>query len=211
MASRNFLTHSGTVDLANYRVKNVAPLTLEEVTPGDGDLCGATFLEVGFRSVLREELGDKIMAELTKDHEDRIICDWEDSIRATFVGDDSRRYMFVTPGIPNSASSKIKSGMMHLKAAEILPIFDPIVMRVEKLVEEQISALASHGLRPKAIIMVGGLGCNRWLAKVLKQQYTIDDVTEGKTAIEIQQPDNSWESGESIVVLMDLKSVADMR
>lgn len=184
----------GTVDLANYRVKNVSPLSLEEVVAGDGDLCGAAFLEVNFRRLLRENLGEKVILDLAKEHEDRIICDWEDSIRATFTGADDRRYMIVTPGIPNSASSKIKSGMMHLKAADIHPIFDPVVMRVEKLVEEQVLALASHGRRPKAIILVGGLGCNRYLAKQLKQRYTIEEEARGKRPIEIQQPDTAWES-----------------
>jgi len=184
----------GTVDLANYQVKNVSPLSLEEVVAGDGDLCGAAFLEVNFRRLLREQLGEKVMTDLARDHEDRIICDWEDSIRATFTGEDDRRYMIVTPGIPNSASNKIKSGMMHLKAADIHVVFDPVVMRVEKLVEEQVLALASHGLRPKAIILVGGLGCNRYVAKQLQQKYTVEEQANGKTPIEVQQPDTAWES-----------------
>jgi len=184
----------GTVDLANYRVTNVSPLSLEEVVAGDGDLCGAAFLEVNFRQLLREHLGEEVMLDLAREHEDRIVCDWEDSIRATFTGEDDRRYMIVTPGIPNSASDKIRSGMMHLKAADILPVFDPVVMRVEKLVEEQILALASHGLRPKAIILVGGLGCNRYLAKQLKRKYTTGEELLGKKPIEVQQPDTAWES-----------------
>ena len=102
----------GTVDLANYRVKNVTPLTLEEVVAGDGDLCGAAFLEVNFRKLLTEHLGAKTIAGLAPEHEDRIMGDWEDAIRNTFTGADDRRYMIVTPGVPNSASDKIKSGMV---------------------------------------------------------------------------------------------------
>lgn len=83
---------------------------------------------------------------------------------------------------------------MHFKAADIHPVFDPIVMRVEKLVEEQVLALSSHGLRPKAIILVGGLGCNRYLAKMLKQKYTAEEELDGKRPIEVQQPDTAWES-----------------
>lgn len=169
-------------------------LSLSEVVAGDGDLCGAAFLEVNFRQLLREHLGEKVMVDLAREHEDRIVCDWEDSIRATFTGEDERRYMIVTPGIPNSVSDKIKSGMMHLKAANIHPVFDPVVMRVEKLVEEQILALASHGLRPKAIILVGGLGCNRYLARQLKQKHTTEEELLGKKPIEVQQLDTAWES-----------------
>lgn len=183
----------GTVDLANYKVTNAAPLTLEEVVPGNGDLCGAAFLEVSFRKMFREYLGNQAVDNLDQEHEDRIICDWEDSIRATFTGEDDRRYMLITPGIPNHASNKIKSGMMHLKAADIRPIFNPVICQVERLVEEQITSLASHGFRPKAIILVGGLGCNRYLAKTLKNKYSSHQ-SDDKTSIEIQQPDTAWES-----------------
>lgn len=180
----------GTVDLTSYQVQTVEPLTLREVAAGDGDVCGATFLEVEFRKVLRDMFGAKRVNNLLKepDVEEKVIADFEHSVRDVFTGEDSRRYVMVVPGINDHP--RIRSSMLQLKANEIQPIFNPVINKIDALIEKQVASLANRSLRPKAIILVGGLGCNRYLAKHLKARYE----TTQSDSIEIQQPDSAWES-----------------
>ena len=185
----------GTVDLTSYRLKTKEPkLNLEEVAAGDGDVCGAVFLEMNFRKLLRTYLGTDVLDNLEQEHRDWIICAWEDSIRALFTGTDDRKYTLVTPGVPNDASVKIKGGMMTLNAAEILPIFSPVIDKIERLVRRQIKALQEKGFRPKAILLVGGLGCNKFLAKQLRSRYSSPEQIDAQCAIEVRQLDVAWES-----------------
>ena len=104
----------GTVDLTSYQVDSVEPLRLKEAAPGTGDVCGATFLEVNFRKMLRTYV-DAALNTLDSFNENRIICDWEDSIRATFTGTDDERYAIVTPGISTDASDRISNGSYTCK------------------------------------------------------------------------------------------------
>lgn len=182
----------GTVDLTSYQVQTVEPLSLREVAAGDGDVCGATFLEAGFLKVMRQLLGSNHVNQLNPDAEKKIISDWELSIRDLFTGEDDRRWVVVTPGITNHP--RIISGMMQLKAAEIRPIFAPIFRRIERLIEKQIKSLANKNLRPKAILLVGGLGCNHYLSRRLKKRFETNELADGRTRIKIRQPDSAWES-----------------
>ena len=47
----------GTVDLITYKVSSLKPiLKLAEASPGNGSLCGASFLNRGFREFLQKRL-----------------------------------------------------------------------------------------------------------------------------------------------------------
>lgn len=83
---------------------------------------------------------------------------------------------------------------MTLTADDLKPVFLPIVNRIERLVHKQLRLLAREQLRPTAIILVGGLGSNRYLAKQLKQRYDSSGSPGHEIPIEIQQPDIAWES-----------------
>jgi hypothetical protein len=47
----------GTVDLVSYRIAELEPTSLEEVTVGSGDQCGGSFVERGFLKWLERRLG----------------------------------------------------------------------------------------------------------------------------------------------------------
>lgn len=50
----------GTVDLITYKVSSLKPiLKLAEASPGSGSLCGASYLNRGFRKYLVEKLGSE--------------------------------------------------------------------------------------------------------------------------------------------------------
>ncbi len=50
----------GTVDLITYKVSSLKPiLKFAEASPGSGSLCGASYLNRGFREYLEEKLGNE--------------------------------------------------------------------------------------------------------------------------------------------------------
>lgn len=182
----------GTVDLTSYRIVCVEPLRLEEVVSGDGDVCGATFLELRFNQLLRRRIGNVQLQRLSPLIMERMMCDWEDSIRATFTGEDIE-YHLITPGVPDDESNGIESGLMTLSAEDLRPVFSPTIERVQQLVRDQLTGLAQRQSQPAAIVLVGGLGSNRYLARQLIQEHQSGD-QEYEASIEIQQPDIAWES-----------------
>lgn len=184
----------GTVDLTSYQIKDIGALKLEEVAAGDGDVCGAAFLEVAFLSLLKTYFGTTAFEELTPQNRTRIITSWEDNIRDRFTGDDDTQYALNVPGLPDCGPAEIKDGYWHLSATEIKPIFNSVLQSIRRLIRRQIKSLADRGLRPRAIYLVGGLGCNKYLAKQLKEMYEGNDRISPEEPIEVRQPDVAWES-----------------
>ena len=184
----------GTVDLTSYMMRKKYPLTLTEATVGNGDVCGAVFLEANFRKLLRTYLGDQVYDNLDPECEARIIRDFEHGIRRLYDGEGPREYNIIMPGVPEGTCSQIRSGLLRLSTEELQPVFIPIVQKIERLIRKQLSLLQAQDMWPKAIVLVGGLGTNKYLAKFLKELYY--DIPEGddQLPIEILQPEISWES-----------------
>ncbi|KAK5947351.1 hypothetical protein PMZ80_001501 [Knufia obscura] len=184
----------GTVDLTSYQMQKKWPLTLTEATVGNGDVCGAVFLEANFRKLLRTYLGETVYDNLDAECEARIIRDFEHGIRRLYDGEGEKSYSVITPGVPEGSCPQVKSGLLRLSTAELQPIFMPVVQKIERLIRKQLSLLTAADLWPKAIVLVGGLGTNKFLAKYLKELYS--DIPEGdeQVPIEILQPEISWES-----------------
>jgi hypothetical protein len=184
----------GTVDLTSYKMQKKWPLTLVEAVEGNGDVCGAVFLEANFRKLLRTYLGGQVYDNLDPECEARIIRDFEHGIRRLYTGDGEKEYTVIMPGVPENTCSQIRSGLMRLSTAELQPVFMPVVQKIERLIRKQVSLLQAQDLWPKAIVLVGGLGTNKYLAKFLKELYSDIPPGDDQIPIEILQPEISWES-----------------
>ena len=196
----------GTVDLTSYMLTKKWPLTLNEAVTGNGDVCGAVFLEANFRKLLRTYLGTEIYDNLDPECEARIIRDFEHGIRRLYDG-EPKEHTIIMPGVPEGCCPQIKSGLMRLSSAELKPVFMPVVQKIERLIRKQLSLLKEKDMWPKAIVLVGGLGTNKFLAKYLRELYS--EVIEGddQPPIEILQPEISWESVSTGAVRYELLRV----
>ena len=198
----------GTVDLTSYKMQKKFPLTLAEATVGNGDVCGAVFLEANFRKLLRTYLGERVYDNLDPECEARIIRDFEHGIRRLYNGEGGKReYTVIMPGVPEGTCSQIRSGLLRLSPEELQPVFMRVVQKIERLIRKQLFLLEAQNLWPKAIVLVGGLGTNNYLAKFLKELYY--DIPEGdeQVPIEILQPEISWESVSTGAVRRELLRV----
>lgn len=74
------------------------------------------------------------------------------------------------PGLANNPQLGISRGRLTLSGKDVRKIFEPIVHDVNKLVMGQVQA-ATQAMRkkPKAVVMVGGLGLNAYLRDCLRE------------------------------------------
>jgi molecular chaperone DnaK (HSP70) len=87
----------------------------------------------------------------------------------------------------------VRRGRINIKAEEIKAIFDPVVAKIIKLVEDQIRATSRT---IKAVLLVGGFGQNNYLKERLR--------TSLSSTVQILQPPNAWTAVVRGAVMMGL-------
>ncbi|KAJ2894215.1 uncharacterized protein MKZ38_007831 [Zalerion maritima] len=175
----------GTVDLISYKVTSTSPtLTFEECVRGDGAMCGACFLDDNFLGLMKDKLkGNWNKLSAREKERLRVQC-WEDGIKHKFDGKDSARtwpVMLNLFDMPADTSRCFKNHTVKLTNDEVASIFNPILCRVQDLIESQVrGVIAQTGKKPKYLILVGGFGRCSYLYEYLKSNLNYD--------VEILQP-----------------------
>jgi hypothetical protein len=80
-----------------------------------GDVCGAVFLEINFRNLLRTYLGQETLATLPIENVDGIVHDFQNGVRKIFDGDE-KAYKVSMIGVPEGCCDKIRAGYLRLTA-----------------------------------------------------------------------------------------------
>lgn len=93
----------------------------------------------------------------------------------------------------NNERLGVKRGRFNIKASEVKDIFDPIVDKIIKLVNDQIRATSTT---IKAVLLVGGFGQNNYLKERLRSSL--------KNSVQILQPPNAWTAVVRGAVMMGL-------
>ncbi|KAI4268935.1 MAG: hypothetical protein L6R38_007671 [Xanthoria sp. 2 TBL-2021] len=141
----------GTVDLISYKVSALKPvLRIEEAAPGNGSLCGSTFLNRIFHKFLL----DRFSAD----------SNWDEDVL-----EEAMKRFEVTrttvPGLRDNAAYGVRRGRLRLTGSDVSKIFEPVVAEVISLVKDQISATKAE---VKAILMVGGFGQSVFLRNSIR-------------------------------------------
>lgn len=172
----------GTVDLISYTITSLRPiLEVQEATPGTGELCGSTFLNMRFAKFLKQKIGkedgfdDEVMAEAMEKFEKTI------KRQFTMNAPPDETYSIPVPGLANNKELGISRGRFALKASDLQVIFEPVIQKVIKLVQDQIT---SSNVPIRAVLLVGGFGASNYLKERLRN--SID------RKIQIMQPPNAW-------------------
>ncbi|KAH8725385.1 hypothetical protein GQ44DRAFT_826515 [Phaeosphaeriaceae sp. PMI808] len=154
----------GTVDVISYEVQSLDPLTLVECVEGKGGLCGAIFIDNEFERLLRSSVGTRKWDRLTMDEYSRVMeTQWERGIKRQF--DSTKRYMNWTVDVPGI-------GSFPFNCNQIETLFQPVCSKARTLIKQQVDQVQrTHNKKPKAIILVGGLGSSRYLSHLLKIEY----------------------------------------
>jgi hypothetical protein len=93
----------------------------------------------------------------------------------------------------NNEQLGVRRGRFNIKAAEVKGIFDPIVDKIIKLVDDQIQAT---NRTISAVLLVGGFGQNNYLKERLR--------TSLSNTVQILQPPNAWTAVVRGAVIMGL-------
>ncbi|EEU45996.1 uncharacterized protein NECHADRAFT_79049 [Fusarium vanettenii 77-13-4] len=163
----------GTVDIITYKIIKMDPLTVQESARGDGDLCGAMFLDESFALLLKEKIPADIQAKMGDSGLRKFMHDeWEHGIKTSVDKDRVVNGKYHPPRITIEASTVRDK------------VYRPQITRIEKLVEEQIKQVKEKFRRkPKYLMLVGGFGKSKFLYECLQEKL-------GKK-IEILQDSNS--------------------
>ncbi|PMD40386.1 actin-like ATPase domain-containing protein [Hyaloscypha variabilis F] len=178
----------GTVDLISYTITNLKPiLKVREAAPGSGGLCGSTFLNRRFGEFLVQKLGQE------KGWDDEVLAEAMERFDSVFSTSSDLGYTIPVPGLNNNEQLGVRRGRFNIKAAEVKGIFDPIVDKIIKLVNDQIRATS---MPIRAVLLVGGFGQNNYLKERLRISL--------RSTVQILQPPNAWTAVVRGAVMMGL-------
>ncbi|KAF2420305.1 hypothetical protein EJ08DRAFT_598474, partial [Tothia fuscella] len=174
----------GTVDVITYKVNSVKPMHLSESVPGDGALCGATFLDYAFQKQVQDWISTKWSYGMKKvRYEKWLRQEWEHGLKRNFDGSEKpwivdvplelqKRIPWRSSLFPRKAKRfPVENGEINLSQKHLSSIFDDVFIRISHLISAQIKRIADIGSTPKGIILVGGLGCNKYLSRVLRGHF----------------------------------------
>ncbi|KAF4995123.1 hypothetical protein FDECE_12894 [Fusarium decemcellulare] len=164
-----------TLEVAlSYVIKSTEPFVVKECVEGDGDLCGAVFLDENFLNLIKRKLPKGSWNNVSKADEKKFLNDgWEHGIKPQFEN-QSRNWLIDLP--ENCTGSSFKGlkrrRSLQLTSDEVLSVFRPVVDKIEALVRRQTDAIeANHFQPPKYIVLVGGFGRSRYLFNRLQKQF----------------------------------------
>ncbi|KAL4758710.1 Hsp70 family protein [Aspergillus foveolatus] len=184
----------GTVDLISYKIIALTPiLQVEEVTTGTGGPCGSTFLNRRFADFLTRKLGreqgwdDEVLQEAVERFDSIVKKQYSPTI------DGTSGYVIPVPGLSNNSALNVRRGKITISPEEMHFIFEPLILKVIKYVQDQISACGDTEVR--AVLLVGGFGQNSYLKERLR---------DALKSVEVLQPPNAWTAVVRGAVMMGL-------
>ncbi|PLB48097.1 actin-like ATPase domain-containing protein [Aspergillus steynii IBT 23096] len=169
----------GTCDLITFSIVELKPtLRLKEAAPGDGSLCGSTFLNRKFEEFLENRLSSA--PEWGLDTLNGAMDRFETAVKRGFDGNPEELFNITVPGIPDNEIFGVKRGRLQMTGSEMSQLFLPVLGEIINLAKKQVQISKKE---VKAIILVGGFGQSPYLQKLLR-----DSLPE----IEILVPSDGW-------------------
>ncbi|KAL2869219.1 Hsp70 family protein [Aspergillus lucknowensis] len=185
----------GTVDLISYTITGLTPiLQVKEITAGTGGPCGSTFLNRRFGDFLTRKLGredgwdDEVLTEAMERFDSVIKKQYSPTL------DGTQGYVIPVPGLANNAQLGVRRGKVTIAPEEMHTIFEPVILKVIRYVQDQIAACESE-VSIKAVLLVGGFGQNSYLKERMR---------EALKSVEVLQPPNAWTAVVRGAVMMGL-------
>ncbi|KAI1108354.1 hypothetical protein F5Y14DRAFT_457113 [Nemania sp. NC0429] len=170
----------GTLDIISYKLNKLEPLSVSECVEGDGALCGGTFLDKEFETLLKIYIGKAAWDRM--DHSDlrRLMNnEWEHGIKKAFNGEPDD----YTVEIPGRAQCPV----LELSSDELQPLFNKISSQICELIKKQVFAIKEKTSQPpKLVILVGGFGRSPHLFKYIRAKLP------GQVALLQARGDKPW-------------------
>jgi hypothetical protein len=190
------------VDLISYTITALAPiLQVKEVTTGTGGPCGSTFLNRRFADFLTRKLGreegwdDEVLPEAMERFDSVIKKQYSPTL------DGNQGYVIPVPGLANNPHLNVRRGKVTVTPEEMHFIFEPVILKVIRYVQDQITA-CDKDVTIKAVLLVGGFGQNSYLKERMRDAIK---------SVEVLQPPNAWTAVVRGAVMMGLSHTKALR
>jgi molecular chaperone DnaK (HSP70) len=172
----------GTVDLISYRVAQLQPTTVEEVTVGNGDQCGGTFVDKAFLQWLERRLGTNDFVNIAGCRSEdiprtslstkaaRMLQDFTLEVKSGFSGTEINFLRLPSPlsGVDDKDRG-ISDGEIRINPEDMVTMFDQPVRRTYELLFEQLQQIRNGGkTKIKYIFMVGGFAESPYVYSKIK-------------------------------------------
>ncbi|KAL6822786.1 actin-like ATPase domain-containing protein [Trichoderma sp. SZMC 28015] len=165
----------GTVDITTYEIERTEPtLTLREIVVGAAGKCGGTYVDRNLLKLLSERFGEAFTSLPPQEiGPGSNFMDSFESKKKDFklknlaTRRDARVQLFMprlkkTPDLERYYERRSHS--ILLSKADFQTIFDPVIDKIIKLIEDQINRVKRMDERPiETIILVGGFGSSPYL------------------------------------------------
>ncbi|CAH0022627.1 unnamed protein product, partial [Clonostachys rhizophaga] len=169
----------GTVDITSYEIQRTHPtLKLREVAVGAAGKCGGTFVDRNFFKLMVERFGEAFTS-LGADQigpASSFMDQFELKKKDFSMKNPSKRphrlilpmpSLQLTPEIQKYYEKRSSSVLLRPEDFKIL--FDPVIDKIEKLVQDQVSEVERReGSSISTIILVGGFGSSPYLNERLE-------------------------------------------
>ncbi|RAL03428.1 Hsp70 family protein [Aspergillus ibericus CBS 121593] len=130
----------GTVDLITFSIGRLVPnLHLKEEVPGNGALCGGSFLNRRFEEFLTGRLSN--VPGWDRDTLDEAMQRFETVAKRSFSGNADDDIMFPVPGIADNEQLGVRRGRLRVSGCEMKELFQPVLEEVHDLVQRQIQSV----------------------------------------------------------------------
>ncbi|KAI8366657.1 uncharacterized protein BYT42DRAFT_600580 [Radiomyces spectabilis] len=161
----------GTVDLIVFEIDDSGNRrSLKEVTKGQGDSCGSTFLDVRMREYLKGRFYHH--GKISDTAMETMMETFVEAIKPQFDGEEEQFLPLPASlglGDVDDPDAGIEDGHLHLPAQELREhVFEPVIRQVLKLIDDQLQQ--SH-IMLDAIFLVGGFGQSVYLYRRVREIF----------------------------------------
>ncbi|CDH58515.1 actin-like atpase domain-containing protein [Lichtheimia corymbifera JMRC:FSU:9682] len=161
----------GTVDLIVFEIDDSGSRrALKEVTKGQGDSCGSTFLDAQMREYLKDRFYG--LGRVSDTAMDSMMENFIEGIKPQFEGDEDQFLLLpATLGLANmdDPANGIEDGNLRITAEDLCEhVFEPVVRKVLTLIDEQ---LRQSPVALDAIFLVGGFGQSEYLRRRVIDEF----------------------------------------
>ncbi|KAJ4249431.1 hypothetical protein NW762_012286 [Fusarium torreyae] len=156
----------GTVDIITYKVEKLNPLIVSESIEGDGDLCGAMFLDEKFLALLKESIHYEAQKKLQPPGLQKIMDDdWEAGIKSSVCRASSG--WDIQLSYNGSVNSRFCPSKIRIEGEVVRKkVYNPVIEQIQDLVTKQVNQVKKKHRR--FMILVGGFGKSRYLYECLR-------------------------------------------
>ncbi|KAL2824964.1 hypothetical protein BJY01DRAFT_256381 [Aspergillus pseudoustus] len=161
----------GNSDLISYQIE-LEPLRLAQVSLAETVETGSAWLDFSFEAKYPEIFGPESLASAESKMD--IITGWNTCVKPIYTGDYAQDFSTTGPQETDNQPAVLfpsEAGNTYLAQADIDAIFEDAIRAAEMLVSRQLAYLSASGLSAKAVLLVGGFACSKYLVRRLQQKF----------------------------------------